>query len=320
ALHFSIPAKILGDVFFFFPNDYAYEIILTIGQYILLAITTIMLGRMLKLSEDDKKYFYLLISCSFPYILFSFLLEQYVIALFYLILTFYYHWSKPEKTNYLYIGAVGTLITSGIVFPVITKFKNLKNWITSVFKCFLAFVAVLIVAGQLPQIFELVDKFNSLFGDFSHSSTLSDKLYQFTHFIKGIFLANPGHYETIFFHPSYQLIHFTNVSLVGIGLFILCIVGFILNKNNKMALISLLWIGFSILILFVLGWGTAENGLVLYSLYFAWAYLILYFLFFKTIFKKKIIFKICIIVSCAIMLIFNINEFLKILKFALIYY
>ena len=33
----------------------------------------------------------------------------------------------------------------------------------------------------------------------------------------------------------------------------------------------------SIAILLLFGWGTAENGLILYSLYFGWAYFVLLF-------------------------------------------
>ena len=152
SLPFSVPAKMLSDYCFFLPDGYAYEIILTIIQFILLGISTIMISRMMNLKEKDKKYLYLLFSVSFPYMLFSFVLEQYVIGLFYLVLALYTYYKRPDKINYMYVGAVGTMLTSGVVFPLIIKFKNLKHWLKSVFKCFLSFMSVLIIGGQFPQI------------------------------------------------------------------------------------------------------------------------------------------------------------------------
>ena len=40
-----------------------------------------------------------------------------------------------EGVNYAYIGATGTLITSGILFPLITKFKNVKQYPKDILKC-----------------------------------------------------------------------------------------------------------------------------------------------------------------------------------------
>ena len=84
-----------------------------------------------------------------------------------------------------------------------------------------------------------------------------------------------------------------------------------------MAKISFLWVLFSILVLVLIGWGQPENGLILYGLYFAWAYLILYFMFWKKILKNIKLFKIVMSFSIILMLIFNVIELLKILSFAI---
>ena len=107
SLPFAIPAKITSEFLFFLPN--AYEICLTLMQFFLTTITTILIARMLKLEEKDKPYLYTLFSCSFTYILFNLVLEQYVIALFYLILALYVHFEKKIKDiNYFYVPANGT--------------------------------------------------------------------------------------------------------------------------------------------------------------------------------------------------------------------
>lgn len=321
SLPFAVPARMISEICFFLTPNYEYEIIMTIIQFILIAITTIMISRMMNLEEHDKKYLYLLFSCSFPYIVFSFVLEQYVIGLFYLITTLYVHQKYPNKTNFTYIGAVGTMITSGVIFPAITRFKNFRQWIKSIWKCFFAFVSILIIGGQFPQVLTIVEKVKSLMKYTGHQLTFMDKWNQFTHFIKGLFLAIPGKMTIIHENrPSYQLLSIETISIIGIVILFICLISFFLNRKQEISKISMLWIGFSIFILLIIGWGTQENGLILYSLYFAWAYLVLYFLLIKKLLKNNILFKIGIAASCFVMLYFNISEFIEIIKFALKYY
>ena len=320
ALPFSIPTRIISELCFFLKENFAYETLMTILQFILTTITTIMIGRLLKIKENEKKYLYLLFSCSFPYIIFNLLLEQYVIALFYLITGLYIYFNNPNKINYMYIGSTGTMLTSGIIFPAIIKFKNIKQWIKDIVKCFCAFISVVAIGGQIPQLFLAINRMRNLTSSFSGHITFKNKLYQFTNFIKGIFLANPGQKTIVYNHPSYQSVSFQVISMIGIALVLICVISYLINIKNKFAKTSILWILFSIIVLLIIGLGTVENGLVLYSLYFAWAYLSLYFLFLKKILKKEKFLQIGIIISCIIMLYFNINEFTNIIKFAIKYY
>ena len=320
ALPFAVIAKMIGDICFFLPENFSYEIIFTIIQFLLTTISTIMIGKMMELKEEDKKYLYLLFSCSFPYILFNIILEQYVIGLFYLILALYIYSLNKCEINYMYIGAVGTMLTSGIIFPIITKFKNFKYFIKNIFKCFFSFVSVLVIGGQFPQLMVVLDRFNFLTNSFAGKLIFYDKICQFTNFVAGIFISEPGSYKLLNNHPSYQLIDFKTVSLIGIVLIFCMIISFIINRESKIAKISFLWVLFSTIILLVIGWGTPENGMILYSLYFSWAYLILYFLLIKKIFKTRKIFITTINISILVMVIFNINEFINILRFAIKYY
>ena len=71
SMPFAIIAKFISKFIFLVPIDYAYEAVMTIIQFILATITTIMIGRLLNLEEKDKKYLYLLFNISFPYLLFN---------------------------------------------------------------------------------------------------------------------------------------------------------------------------------------------------------------------------------------------------------
>lgn len=321
AMPFAIPAHMLSE-FLPFNHNLSYQIVMTIIQFILISITTIMLARLLNLEETKKKYLYILLSISFPYILFSFLIEQYVIALFYLILTIYLY-KEDKGINYSYIGAVGTLLTSGIIFPLITKSKALKDKIRDVFKCFIAFCSIFIIFGGGGTKL-LSDVLNNIAGLLTHSGqsvALINKLQQFTHFISSLFIGPRG--EEIINHigfDSWQIQPITTFSILGIVILILCIISAIINRKEYITKVSFLWIIFSIIMLVLLGWGTEENGLILYSLYFGWAYFVLIFQLLTNIFKNNKIFKIAFIILILLMVIGYTPELFNIFKFAILNY
>lgn len=318
SLPFSIVGKMIAEILFFIPENYEYASAMTFIQFVLLSVSTILISRMLKLKENEKKYFYLLFSISFPYMIFSIILEQYAIGLFYLILTCYCFYEKKIRPNYLYVGAVGTMLTSGIIFPLISEIKNLKKYIIDMFKCFLAFMSVLTVGGQFPQIFLIFDNFKFLTSTFAKKLGFIDKFYQFTNFVKGIIIApKGGKIVETFNHPSYQLIDVKNVVIIGIIVLLIVILGYIFNRKNKFANFCILWVIFSAILLLFIGWGTSENGLILYSLYFAFAYLSLFYLFFRCVIKNDKIFGFFMLLLCLIILTCNIQELINIISFAI---
>ena len=68
-------------------------------------------------------------------------------------------------------------------------------------------------------------------------------------------------------------------------LFLCILTFFIVNIKDKLNRISFYWVIFSFIILCVVGWGTLENGLILYALYFSWAIVILMYNLIKQIFN-----------------------------------
>ena len=320
SLPFSIPAHILSELFFFIPKNISYGIILSIIQFLLLAMTTIMLSRLLKLEDYEKKYFYIFFSLSFPYLLFGVLIEQYVIALFYLILTIYQYEKLKNETNHSYLGAVSTLVTSGIIFPLITKSKNIKDTFQKYRETLISFLIITVLGGQFIQTMTIQLKMTFFMTDFAEKASFVVKWNQYTAFIKNIFIISTGHIEKLLGYHVYRLPIPETMSIIGILLLGLSIVSFIINRKEKIAWISILWIIFSFIILCMIGWGTKENGLILYSLYFAWPFYCLFYLLIKKIIKNKKIFSISMIIIIGIMFIFTSKELFQIIKFALNYY
>lgn len=113
-----------------------------------------------------------------------------------------------------------------------------------------------------------------------------------------------------------------SVSVVGVLMIALMIVSFIINRKKTIAKIAFGWLIFSFIILVIVGWGTVENGLIIYGIYFSWAYFILIYLLFDKILEKlpkelKTIISITIIFW---LLIINGMEIINIVKFGRTYY
>lgn len=318
AIPFSFVAHFIGDNFILGSNGYA--IMLITIQYLCISISLILISRMMKLKGDKQKLFFLFSYSCFSRLLFGLVIEQYVFAMFYLILTIYVYVNDYEEINYAYIPAVGSLITTGIVFPVITKFKNFKYWIKNVFKCFIVFMSIAIITGRVYEILMIRIKIIDLMRFSGKEILFSDKILQFINFISSMFVAPSSHIVENNGFYSYHLIEVTKINFIGVILLILSILGFVLNKKNKFSIMSLCWIVFSFIILCVVGWGTMENGLILYSLYFDWAYISLIYMFLLRLFKNKNIFKWIIIFVSLILFCINIYEIINIVYFGLIYY
>lgn len=316
ALPFGLMTRIISEVLFFLPVD-SYGFSLMFIQFILIALTNIIIVRLLKTKEKDKKYLYLLFGVSYPYMVFTLTVEQYVVALFYLVLAIYIY-DNSKKVNHSYVASVGTLLTSGVIFPLISHANNIKDKLKDVFKTFILFLMFMIFSGGIIQVLYLKEEINHIMR-FSNGIGLEERIYQFSNFVKGIFLSSSGSLKEIG-HTSYQLLESNSIDIIGIIILALMVISFILNRKNKMALISFLWVLFSVILLCLIGWGTAENGLVLYSLYFAWSYLVLYYLLLRKLFKKENLFRVFYYSSVIVMGICGIGELFNLLGVMINYY
>ena len=103
------------------------------------------------------------------------------------------------------------------------------------------------------------------------------RLQQYSEFVRYCFLAPcAGIHEGKLI--SWQLCPAEQISYTGLLILVVALISAALNRREKLCRISALWIAYSFLILCVIGWGTAENGLILYSLYFSWAFYVLIFM------------------------------------------
>lgn len=304
SIPFAIIPFVISKVLFFVPNCYA--ILIAIMQVLLMAYSYILIARLLKLKGTEKFFFLVMCTFTYPFLLFSLNLEQYVFATFWLIMMIYSALTDRKNLDYLYIAATGSMLTSGILFFLLSKSSKIKEWIIDIYNVATKFFMTTILSGQVIIFVLLVPSLKRITRFADSKALMSDKISQFMNFVASCFLAPKTRIDDISFkHVSWQLESVYTINIIGVIILLLTIVGYLSNRKDNFAKICMTWITFSFVILCLFGWGVKENGLILYTLYFSWAYVALIVLFLKKFIKKEIL-RNCLW-FCSIVAIFSIN-------------
>lgn len=285
AMPFGLLAGVIARLLFFLPN--AYPIMIGMVQTIPLLCGLLMLARLMRLTGAVKVGFFLLSAASFPALLYTLTMERYVFTFFWLVLLIYLSAEKKGGRELAYIAATGATLTTGVLFPLLTGGGGFQKRVLVIARCALKFFAVVAVFGQLPLFLNAVDSLQGLTRFTGAGVAFSDRLLQYIQFIASCFTMPPSGLDTTTYgYPTWQAEPAVSVSILGLLLLFAAAAGFILNRKSLFAQICAGWAAFSFLILCVVGWGTAENGLVLYTLYFSWAFLSLIVLLIEKLFAR----------------------------------
>ena len=301
-------------------------ILINIIQILLLFITNFLLTKILNLNSTKRICFMVLSSFTYTQLLFTLVMEQYIIAYFWLILCIFLIVNKKSNNSFALIGASGTLLTTMILFPLMSNkspIKQFKLWFIDMFKHALNFIGLFLLFCRFDIIVTLVSRLTFLSSFTGKYISLTNRIYQYTEFIKNCFIAPNASTSNIYEHISWQLNPITKVSTIGIIILLIVIISVFINRKNKSSLLAAGWIVFSIIMLLILGWGTQENGLILYSLYFGWAYFVLIFQLIEKIenkLKVKFLIPLTTIITSILLLIINVPAIIELIKFAITNY
>lgn len=311
-------------------------IIFAVVQLAILLTGFYLLAKMLHVSDSAGVCFIVLFSLTYTFFLFSITPEQYIISFFWLIMFLYTMLETNDKHYIPFWGAVGTLIVSAAFVPMIpikNGVKKLKEIVKSSVSEGLKFCAAGMLLGRFEEIMEVFVSLAFLTTFMGGKVSFLQKIEQFTHFVKNIFYSPSAHCDGMYDNPfisqiqpyiSWQLDPITGVSAAGIIILALCALGFAVSNKDKLSRVSAYWVVISFIVLGVVGWGTAENGLILYSLYFGWAYAVLLFRLICFAAEKIKLSKVlpCIVSAGAavFLLVCNIPSIAELLDFAVRYY
>ena len=112
-------------------------------QVIMLFVSNFMLAKMMKLSPMKRICFILLTCCTYTHLLFTLMMEQYIVAYFWLIFCLYLISEKQRPDRIALWGAGGTMLTSMILLPFMTEnspIRNFKEWFMDMVKYGIEFV------------------------------------------------------------------------------------------------------------------------------------------------------------------------------------
>lgn len=262
-------------------------------QVLVLTTSNLLLARLLKLAPLERVGFMLVTSVCYAQSLAVLMMEQYIVAYFWLMLSLvlicrsrdvYRHditGGYNPSTMALY-GAGSTLLTSFFWLPMAsghTTPRRALRWFGDMIALGLGYVALLLACGRFDVLATIAEKIESL-GKFTGAKvSLTDRINQYSGFIHDIFLAPAAGVGTSTMvetpHVSWMLEPIESLNITGVIILTLALVSAVIGYRNRLSRMALAWILFSMIVLVVLGWGTQENGLILYALYFGWAYAML---------------------------------------------
>lgn len=308
-----------------FNSEMICAILIDVFQVLLMFTANLILCRMLCRNSKNRIALMAVISTTYTTFLFSIMMEQYIIAYFWLIMAIYEITNKNEQSLFLY-GAGGSLLTSVVLFPVSASIKsvNFKDWVVKILQLSIGFALLMVAFGRLDVILNVFKQLTELSSFSGVSLSTFDKFAQYTVFIRNCFIGpDAGPCINSLGNMSWQLNAVTGINSVGLVLLIVSLIAFVCNRNNKLCRISFIWFFYSFLMLSVIGWGTIENGLILYSLYFGWPFIVLLYKLLEKL-EDKLKFRNFSIYFCLIlfvmMFVYNLSYIIDMCNFALKYY
>jgi hypothetical protein len=258
-------------------------------------------------------------------LLFTVMAEQYSIALFYFSLCLYGLVENGRRNQLLVLGAAGTMIPGAALAFIPERVDKkpgevLKDALRSglwglVLLCSFGCFSVL---SRIPETVRNVGRFTGA------GVTFQSKFIQFASFAGQVFAApQAGGIAAADGYMKWRLTETGGVSVFGLVILALVLVSFVLNRRQTFAQISMGWVIVSFLLLCAVGWGTSENGLTLYTLYFGWAYAALLVYLVESLLKAVKLERFSWAVyalGAAAMLLYNLPRLREMVLFACTYY
>lgn len=288
-----------------------YGYFLSVTQAFLFSMSGLLLYKMLSnvIVKQFAKLFFIGYLLSYSTLLFTITVEQYALATF-TILLFVYQYMQKADSKFSYIIASLSITTSFAMLPfvLLENNRNLKKIVKTSIYLVTVVLLLLIFFGQLNEVLRASSTITHL-SKFSHdeSITFLGKLDQFLGFVPAMFVA-----PNVVMTTDRITLGSLSDPVRMLSLFILSItlLSMIINRHLKLTIISAYWVFISFLILVIIGWGSVEHSMVLYSSYFTWAYLILLALIFNKLFNRRILLgSFILIVMILLLFTYNSMEF-----------
>ena len=265
----------------FVPLPFTTALLLQWAQVVLLFLAVVLLARLCADGAFARVAVVACLCATYPYLLFALIVEQYILATFWLTLFLYAVCAERRRSRLLFYGAAGTLVTSAVFFPLALADSPRRpaRWLKHAVFLACGYLTLMFIFFRFHAILQIVGRAQTFMTYSGRGIPFVDRLKQYVAFPASCFLAPASHITESL---TWWLQPVTTWSRAGIVVLALCAVSAVVNRRQLLCRIAAAWVAFSFVLLCVIGWGTAENILVLYSLYFSWAFAVLLFALVKS--------------------------------------
>lgn len=306
---------------------FAFELLLSYVQVILIAFCTVKILSFLKISENGKFAKVLITLCmlfSSSIFINMITIDKYVISLFYIILSLDLIFKNSKYKWFALAVSVGNLTTNLflVLIALFCEKKKIAEYFKDLGRFCLNFFALMLLSGQILSLIIFVKTINFVT---SFSNVGSGEKLNFLQTASQWLIS----VATLYLVPNFKIDGVRLIQsdaagnfmiYIGIVIFALQVVSVIVNRKEKFAWVCFAWQVFMFVLLALLGWGSALNEMFIYSALFAWSSFSLLVMLFKKLLKNKyaqIAACFCIMLS---ILIFNAIQFAGIMRFAVQFY
>jgi len=221
-----------------------------------------------------------------------------------------------------WVAASGSMLTSGIFLLIVPGKGTIKEKIKQGAIAVLLFALVMILLGRVAMVLSSAESIRFIRQFAGEKLPFLARAMQFSEFVASCFVA-PAAEITRYANGSsvFQQLTTNHWSILGIVCLVAAVAGFVVNRKRAYAQICAGWAAFSLLLLCVVGWGTSEHALVLYTLYFGWAFVSLIVMLIMRAFEKWRAVQIgTLSIAALALLVVNAQSIATLIRFGLEYY
>lgn len=324
---FAIPCHILDSFVYLLFQVRIYAFLIGILQIAAIAVSILLFARMASKNIIGRICVYLLFSSGYTFLLNLFILEQYAFSLLGLAICIYSYVNDLSDIQPVTGAVAAGYIPSNALILGLPVLKSKPGAFRIALKSFGLCVLILLITGKAMRILSSVFSMQIMYERFCVSGySPSGRIEQFLYSIRTVFLqpavrdvmvpADDGRS-----YMTYLMQEVPDISAFGCLVLILAIAGLVLNYRDEFSQFCGWWIFVSCLISILVGWGTADNGLIIYTMYFGWTYVCLLYKLVEHVFSRK---KYVLAGGCALfvgyMAVTNISGLFGLFQFLKQYY
>lgn len=281
SMPFTAPCRMFASAVALAAGTDIYAHCLAAMQALVTGLAIVMLSRMACKDKYGRAGLYILFSCSYAVLLNAFILEQYAFSIFWLV-SFLYFWHSGSDREAAAAGVLAAGCLSASVLALVPPLlSNRERSVPLAKRSGAGLAAAAVLSGQAPRYLVSIYGWAYLYFSFCRDAgSISGKLLQFAAAARSVFLQPPaGHGMMLgwdrIMYDAYLLDPVASLDVAGALVLALSAVSAVLNRKDPFCRSCAWWAFVSFLVTCLAGWGTADNELVLYALYFGWAHICL---------------------------------------------